>query len=372
MPLRQCLCGGPFAGVPVWATLWVSLATPRDVVLRLVLGVLLGGSALWLTYRALPAVEAPAPAPSASSRPAEVRLDAVQSLQVGSLLRTYRVHRPENAADGAPLWLVLHGSGGTGADMQAMHGGAFDRLADREGIVLAYPDGFGQHWNDCRPSADYSANLQDIDDVGFLRALVDTLHADLRIDRQRIAVIGISNGGQMVFRLAFEAPELASIHVAMLANLPAPGNDDCRHLGHPTSMLLINGSEDPINPSGGGLANLAGNTSRGAVLSSKQSAETWARWAGHADEPAIHRPRERSQDDETSVEVWEWQKSGAPPVTWISLVGGGHSVPTTAPLPEWPAAIASAVRATYGRQSTEFETAEIIFDFSSSRRLRLL
>ncbi len=136
-----------------------------------------------------------------------VRQTLEQGIEVGSLRRTYRVYRPQSASDGAPLWLVLHGSGGTGADMQAMHDGAFDRLAEREGIVLAYPDGIGEHWNDCRPRADYSANLQNVDDVGFLRALVHVLHAELQIDLERVTAIGISNGGQMVFRLAFEAPE---------------------------------------------------------------------------------------------------------------------------------------------------------------------
>lgn len=341
---------------------------------RLLLAVILGGAALSLTYIALKESEPSAPA--AVAQPivalAPVRQTLEQSIEVGSLRRTYRVYRPQSALDGAPLWLVLHGSGGTGADMQAMHDGAFDRLAEREGIVLAYPDGVGEHWNDCRPRADYSANLQNVDDVGFLRALVHVLHAELQIDLERVTAIGISNGGQMVFRLAFEAPELAATYVALLANLPAPGNDDCRHEATPVRMLLINGSEDPINPSQGGLVNLAGNTSRGAVLSSRETAEAWAKLAGHLVEPAIFRVRERSFDDETSVVLWEWQKARTPAVSWISVVGGGHSLPTTARLPTWPAAIESAVRAAYGRQSREFETAEIIFDFSSSKRLRLL
>lgn len=342
--------------------------------LGLLLAATLGGAALSLTYVALeesePSAQVARPLPAVSSATAVQSPE--RSIDVGSLRRSYRVHRPQSAPDGAPLWLVLHGSGGTGAGMQAMHGGAFDRLAEREGIVLAYPDGFDQHWNDCRPHADYSANLQNVDDVGFLRALVQALHDEFAIDLGRVTAIGISNGGQMVFRLAFELPELAATYVALLANLPAPGNDDCRHGATPVRMLLINGSEDPINPSQGGLVNLAGNTSRGAVLSSRQTAEAWAKLAGHTVEPAIFRIGERSLDDETAVVLWQWQSPNTPAVSWINVVGGGHSVPTTAWLPAWPAAVETAVRAAYGRQSREFETAEIIFDFSSSRRLRLL
>lgn len=307
------------------------------------------------------------PGSPAAWPPAEIR-----RLPVAGRERTYQVYRPAGLADGAPLWLVLHGSGGSGEEVRLMHAAAFDRLADRRGIVVAYPDGYDEHWNDCRPRADYSANLENVDDVAFLTALVDTLHVDEGIDLERVTVIGLSNGGQMAFRLAFEVPELAQVYAALLANLPTQANDDCHHAGRPVPMLLINGSEDPISPAQGGLVNLAGNTSRGAVLSAEDTALAFARLAGHASEPTVQTWPERAPADGTAIESWEWKADGRPSVAWIRVIGGGHSVPTTAPLPVWPAALAAAVLAAYGRQSTEFETAEIIFDFSSSARNALL
>ena len=82
--------------------------------------------------------------------------------------RTAIVHHAALAADGAPLVVVLHGARGTAADMRANLG--WDALADREGIVVAYPDGRDRTWNAgrcCGPARD-----RGVDDVGFLDALV--------------------------------------------------------------------------------------------------------------------------------------------------------------------------------------------------------
>jgi len=314
----------------------------------------------------------PAALPAPGATVSRVPMGPLRTLESGGRKRTYQVHRPQGLSAGAPLWIVLHGSGGTGTDMRALHDGVFDRIADRERLIVAYPDGYGEHWNDCRPRASYSANLEDVDDVGFMRALTRTLAAEDGADLDHVTVIGISNGGHMVFRLAFEAPEMARRHVALLANLPAPENDDCHHSGGAVSMLLVTGGDDPINPARGGLVNLAGNTTRGAVLSSDRSALALATLAGHTGPPELRRIPDRALDDGTSIEVREWYAPDGPAVAWIQVVGGGHSVPTRSKLPKWPPALEAAVRAAYGRQSSEFETAEIIFAFSSSGRLRLL
>jgi polyhydroxybutyrate depolymerase len=339
-----------------------------------VCALLLGGGAFALTYRLL-GEPSPPPLPrDAVERgvPLTALPDAARQLQIGGRDRTFQLYRPLQAPPVAPLWIVLHGSGGSGDDMRRMHDGAFDRLAERKGLVVAYPDGYDEHWNDCRPRADYAANTLDVDDVGFLRELVDTLYVEEGIDLERVTILGISNGGQMVFRLAFEAPELAQSYVALLANLPAPGNDDCHHSGVPVKMLLINGSEDPINPAQGGVVSLAGNTSRGAVLSAQQTASAFARIAGHEGPPTARRYPDRALADGTSIETSSWSGEGRPRVAWIRVVGGGHSVPTTASLPAWPPAMRTYLLEVYGRQSSEFETAEAVWRFSSSTGAELL
>ena len=140
----------------------------------------------------------------------------------------------------------------------------FDVLAERHGFVAVYPDGYQRHWNDCRGSANYAANTEDIDDVGFLRALVQQMVEEQGVDPERVFATGLSNGGQMAYRLGLEAPELVAGIAAMAANLPVASNLDCMPSGEPVAAMVMNGTADPVNPYEGGLVEIFGNTSRGA------------------------------------------------------------------------------------------------------------
>ncbi len=78
-----------------------------------------------------------------------------------------------------PLVLLLHGGGGTGEGMEKLTLGGFNRLADREGFVVVYPDGIEKHWNDGRGLEAYRAHRENIDDVGFVSALIDHLKGEM-------------------------------------------------------------------------------------------------------------------------------------------------------------------------------------------------
>ena len=91
--------------------------------------------------------------------------------------------------------------------MRVFTGYDFEYLAEEKGFLVIYPQGYKNHWNDCRGTADYEANELDIDDVGYFKQVVKFLKTDFRIDTNRIVVSGMSNGGHMVFKLAYEIPE---------------------------------------------------------------------------------------------------------------------------------------------------------------------
>lgn len=120
------------------------------------------------------------------------------------LKRTYWLHipPPQFAGQLLPLVFALHGGGGSGRKMAGFTG--FNRLADREGFMVAYPDGVEKHWNDGRDLARYRAQRENIDDVGFIAHLMDTLEKDYPVDPGRIYVTGASNGALMSYRLACE------------------------------------------------------------------------------------------------------------------------------------------------------------------------
>lgn len=77
--------------------------------------------------------------------------DHARTLRHRSQDRSFLLHVPPQAAAGRPLPLVvgLHGGGGSHATFAAKTG--FSALADREGFLVAYPDGSGRLFRDCAP-----------------------------------------------------------------------------------------------------------------------------------------------------------------------------------------------------------------------------
>lgn len=122
----------------------------------------------------------------------------------GGLDRTYHVYRPTSIPQGvpAPLVVMLHGGYGTGA--QAEHSYGWDQEAERGRFIVAYPDGYRRSWNAgmcCGP-----ARSRNVDDVGFIAAMVHQIERSQNADRKRVYITGMSNGAMMAYRLACEAP----------------------------------------------------------------------------------------------------------------------------------------------------------------------
>ena len=254
------------------------------------------------------------------------------TLQTGSLEhdgrdRSWLAYIPAARTRDTALVLVMHGSMGTGEQMRALTRYDFDVLAERYGFIAVYPDGYEQHWNDCRGGADYAANLENIDDVGFLRALVRRFVDEQGVDPARIFATGLSNGGQMAYRLGLEAPDLVAGIAAMAASLPVPASLDCQPSGKPVAAMVMNGTADPVNPYEGGLVEIFGNASRGEVQSSVATANYWAGLAGYTVEGVRREWPQRDPEDDTSVRSIEWWAPGRVPVSLVTIVGGGHTVP---------------------------------------------
>lgn len=267
---------------------------------------------------------APAPSePVLSARPER------GTIRVGERERSYLLYAPARRTAAPALLVVFHGSMGTSAAIRQHTGFGFDRLADRDGFVVAYPQGHEGHWNDCRRKAGYSARRLGIDDVGFFEALVDRLRLERGVDPKRVFVAGLSNGAHFVFRLALERPRRIAGAAVFGANLPAEDNNDCRPSGPPPPILLVNGTDDPINPHEGGVVTLFGFGDRGTVRSAVESARYFARAAGGAG-PSTDRLPPRRSGDPTWVERSVWRGPGGREVMLLSVHGGGHVVPQSA------------------------------------------
>jgi polyhydroxybutyrate depolymerase len=282
------------------------------------------------------------------------------SVQAGSLehagrSRSWIAYAPAARPSDLALVLILHGSLGSGERMRTLTRYGFDLLAERYGFIAVYPDGYQQHWNDCRGGASYAANLENIDDVGFLRALVQRLVDDQGVNPSRVFATGFSNGGQMAYRLGLEAPDLVAGIAAMAASLPVPANLDCQPLGKAVATLVMNGTEDPVNPYAGGLVEAFGDASRGEVQSSIATASYWAELAGYPGRGVQREWPRRDPGDPTAVRSVEWSAAGRVPVSLVTIEGGGHSIPH--PVLNLPRIL--------GPTSHQLDGPEVIWDFFS-------
>jgi polyhydroxybutyrate depolymerase len=166
-----------------------------------------------------------------------------QSIQVGGLNRTFHLYRPHNLPPRAPLVVMLHGGFGSGTQAEQTYG--WDKEADREGFAVVYPDGLDRAWNTDGGCCGVPAK-QNADDVGFIKAVVTAIHAEVPIDPARIFATGISNGGIMAYRLACDTDLFAAIgpdSATLLGTCPAPKQ---------LSVLHIHGSADTRIPYAGG------------------------------------------------------------------------------------------------------------------------
>jgi polyhydroxybutyrate depolymerase len=172
------------------------------------------------------------------------------SISVDGRTRTYLLHVPagHDAAGKIPLVLVLHGATQSPESAERMSG--MSELADREDFVAAYPSGTGRlsrvpTWNSGN-CCGYALTNQ-VDDVGFIRALIDTIEGQYPIDPKRVYVTGISNGAMMSFRLACELSD----KIAAVAPVEGAQNLDCRP-AHPVSVIIFHGTSDHLVPFDGG------------------------------------------------------------------------------------------------------------------------
>lgn len=138
---------------------------------------------------------------------AEKAFAQYDSIPWDGLDRTYLLHLPEGYTGDMELPLVIAMHGGVGNAFNIENQSGFSLEADEENFIVVYPEGALnliniRTWNAGYCCA-YAAN-NNIDDVGFINALIDHLIGELAIDENLIYATGMSNGGMMAYRLACE------------------------------------------------------------------------------------------------------------------------------------------------------------------------
>jgi len=292
-----------------------------------------------------------------SSRKAAERESVCYEMRYGGQTRTLRIYAPSARGAMLPLLVVLHGGGGDGGGMEGLTRKGLNRIADRDGVIVVYPDGIGRGWNDGRSDLKSRAVKQQVDDIGFLRALPQELARRFPIDGARVYATGISNGGLMSYRLACDAADVYAAVAPVAANLSAELAPSC-HPARPVSLLLLNGTDDPIMPWQGGSIKVLWSR-RGEVLSTPATVQRWLE-LDRCSALLTHGRVDAVPDDATAYIERGAHCAGSADIDWYEIQGGGHT---------WPGGVPYLGPRIVGRVSHEFDANEVIWAFVKEHRL---
>lgn len=139
------------------------------------------------------------------------------SLHADGYLRSYLLNLPPgyNESDNFPLVIALHGFAGNASQMETDY--KLTAKSNSAGFIIVYPEGVRSDgllglrtWN-AGGCCDY-AMQHNVDDVKFIRLLIQKLTERYKINPKKIYATGMSNGAMMTYRLGCElSTQLAAI-----------------------------------------------------------------------------------------------------------------------------------------------------------------
>lgn len=277
-----------------------------------------------------------------------------RTLKVDGLARTYYLFVPDEKAGALPVVIVLHGGGGTPRQMARYT--RFSELAAKEKFAVLYPAAVDGNWNDGRGVPLVRAQRDNIDDVKFLRQMLDDAAGQASLDRTRVFVTGMSNGGFMANRLAAEAADIIAA-VAPVCGGMAPSIAERFQPQFPISALIVQGDADPLVPVDGGDVVVAMGRSRGETIPTTEVVARYVARNGNPGQPT-ETLRDVDPDDGIAVEMLRYADGPGGVKTWLYLVeGGGHT---------WPGRPGYLPEAVIGKASQDFSATDEIWAFFKS------
>lgn len=302
-----------------------------------------------------------------------------------------------------PAVVLLHGINQDADDMERLT--RFDELADKDGIIAVYPMALHGRWNvgvqpqerspmgmgpggrhrryggypggggggypggggggypggGGSPGGGQGSGRQPeqdrrsapADDIGFLNQMLDQLGSKFSVDTSRIYSVGLSEGGFMSLRLGCALSDRFAAVAAVGASMPK--TMICLP-SRPVSLLMINGTSDPVVPYDGGTEH---NLSL-ATISAEDSAKAWAKIDRCAEKPSKDKiPAKEKGGNETRVDSYPSCQQNAKVVLY-SVKGGGNT---------WPGGEQYEVEKTIGKTSQDLNANETLWSFLVTQRL---
>ncbi|MBH1933477.1 hypothetical protein I5Q34_04100 [Streptomyces sp. AV19] len=296
-----------------------------------------------VTVAALPDDAGPRPARAATPSPG----DRTRTLKVNGRTGDYLVHVPEGrGSKGLPLVIATHGMGGNAAQFSRSLG--LNALADAQGFVAVYPDGY--EGRKSRKGGDL--------DVAFLDRLIDDVVDEYKVDPEQVFAAGASRGGVGTFQAACRLGDKIAGIATVVAQHTTTMKDMCAQ-AKSVPVLMINGTADPIVPFDGGANN--GKT-EARMLSARDTFDFWQQRNGCTGPTVTSQlPDTDSDDGSTVTRSTAGQCTGDNDTVLYTVKGGGHT---------WPGATAGLPARVLGATNRDINATQVIWDFFAAHRTR--
>jgi polyhydroxybutyrate depolymerase len=336
-----------------------------------------------------------------ASAPAKPGQTTKEKVTVDNVERSYLIHLPTgyDSSRHYPVVLLLHAANQDADDMSRLT--HFDQLADQDSVIAVYPFALHGRWNvgvhvperqtmgpmgprrrrgygypgggypgggggyppgggypgggQRQPQDDSQREKRPVpaDDIAFFNELLDQLPLKYSVDVSRIYVTGLADGGFMTIKAGCSMGD----RVAAIAPVAAamPKNFVCIP-ARPVSVMMIDGTSDPIVPYDGGTDKL----DRIPTISVDKSAEQWAKLDHCSDKPAHSKISAKEKGGmETKVDTYEGCQENSSVVLY-SVKGGGDT---------WPGGEQYSVEKEIGKTSHDLDANQAIWSFFVTKKL---
>jgi len=217
------------------------------------------------------AAASPAVVDTPATCPATPTLKAGQTsrtLQSGKYMRKYLVYAPASYKGTTPVPVVFDFHGYSSSPQGQLGASGFRELADQEGFIGVYPEGIGASWN--VNGCCGQAGEEQLDEIAFVRSIVDELKKDACVDPKRIYATGISQGGGMAHHVACLAADIFAAVAPVSSDLRT---EPCMP-ARPISELSFRGEADSLDAYEGGHVGPPGMEGYTAI-GAKATLERW-------------------------------------------------------------------------------------------------